>query len=139
MRIALLGAVAVALAAGAIPASADPPQSVSSYYLVRQDPRLCPSPRCGGLWVRLVNQRLTRCGDGTRRRECYAAVVHLSPLRLEEREALRLAGLISAGRALVRGTLVPEAAGRIVRVPDAVPAGTGRTLVASQFYVRATR
>jgi hypothetical protein len=31
------------------------------------------------------------------------------------------------------------AAGRIVREPNAGPAGPGRTLVASQFYVRATR
>jgi hypothetical protein len=31
------------------------------------------------------------------------------------------------------------AAGKIVRVPDAGPAGAGRTVVASQFYVRATR
>jgi hypothetical protein len=227
MRIALLGAVAAALVAGALPAAADPPREVSSYYLARPDPRLCPSPKCGGLWVRLVNESRTTCGNGSVQRECYVAVVHLSSLDLGERRAVRLGQLITAGRALVRGKLVPEgigdftldglvvseiwtasssarkptgtfrkltdngvrcvtepcftihaatlngprhvevsdvdlaasgappaersaalrriskqgliAAGRVVRVPDAGPAGPGRTVVASQFYVRATR
>jgi hypothetical protein len=227
MRIALAGAIAVALVAGAVPAAADPPREVSSYYLARADPRLCPSPRCGGLWVRLVNRSRTACGDGSVQRECYVAVVHLSSLRLGERKTIRLAQLVTAGRALVRGKLVPEgiedftldglavseiwpasssarkptgtfrkltdngvrcvtapcfsihaatlnrpgqsevsdvdlagtgapeaerrsalalipkgrliASGRIVRVPNAGPAGTGRTFVAGQFYVRATR
>jgi hypothetical protein len=227
MRIALLGAVTAALAAGAISSAAGSPQTMSSFYLARQDPRLCPSPTCGGLWVRLVNRSRTTCGDGSRRRECYVAAVHLSALRLGTRRALQLAQLVSSGRALVRGALVPEgigsftldglvvseawtassskrpasgtfhelaengvrctaspcfsiraaalnsrrnaavssvdltrtgappaeqrsalariprdglvAAGRIVRVPHAGPAGPGRTLVASQFYVRAAR
>jgi hypothetical protein len=227
MRIALLGAIAAALVAGALPAAADPPREVSSYYLARADPRLCPSPKCGGLWVRLVNKSRTTCGDGSVRRECYVAVVHLSLLHLGERRAMRLGQLITAGRALVRGKLVPEevedftldglvvseiwaasssarkptgtfrkltdngvrcvttpcfsvhaatlngprhaevsgfdlaasgaraaersaavrriskqgliVAGRVVRVPDAGLAGPGRTVVASQFYVHATR
>jgi hypothetical protein len=225
VRILLL-AIAIALAC-AVPAAGDPPRAVSSYYLARQDARLCPSPRCGGLWIRLVNRSRTACGDGSTQRECYVAVVHLSDLRLGERKLLRLARLFEAGRALFRGTLVPEeiagvtldglvvfeawtassstrkpagtfrkltdngvrcittpcfsthaavlnggvhgdvsdvalaasgapaperraavariwkggliAAGRIVRFPNAGPAGAGRTFAASQFYVRVPR
>ncbi len=174
-----------------------------------------------------MNESRTTCGDGTEQRECYVAGMHVSHLRLSEQQAVRLAQLISAGRAIVRGRLVPETiqgvpldgfvasevwpasrrgsaptgsfrkladngircvtspcfsihaaalnsgrhvnvsdvdlrgsgastgerdaalaligkrglitAGKIVRVPDAGPAGAGRTVVASQFYVRATR
>jgi hypothetical protein len=176
--------------------------------------------------VRLVNRSGTTCGDGSVRRECYVATVHLSSLGLGDKKTLRLASLITAGRALARGKFeregiegfeldglvvsevwtassspraptgvfqkvtdngircvtspcfsihaaalntersvsvsdvdlsstgapLPEqraalarirkggliAAGRIVREPNAGPAGPGRTLVASQFYVRAT-
>jgi hypothetical protein len=42
-------------------------------YTVRVDPRLCPSPMCGGYWVALANGARTRCADGTRRARCYAA------------------------------------------------------------------
>lgn len=212
---------------GAAPATGDPPQSVSSYYLARADPRLCPSPMCGGIWVSLVNKGGTRCGDGIAQRECYAAEADLSRLRVDEKGRVLLQGLITEGRALARGKLVRGrvqgfseldtlvvsevwpassslnrargvfhrlrdngvrcvtapcfsihaaelnsgrhvnvsdvnlaatgapgwerrlalaeigrksslvAAGRVVRKPNAGPAGAGRTFVATQFYVRA--
>jgi len=46
-----------------------------AYYLVRLDLRLCPSPMCGGAWVRRVNHATTRCVDGSEARECYVASV----------------------------------------------------------------
>ena len=33
----------------------------------RPDPRMCPSPRCGGYWVALANRARTRCSDGVLR------------------------------------------------------------------------
>ena len=36
-------------------------------YIVRADPRLCPSPLCGGYWVALANGARTRCADGVAR------------------------------------------------------------------------
>ena len=57
----------IALSAGA--ASAKP----SAHYVVRVDPRLCPSPLCGGYWVSLANRHRTRCHDGVRRARCYVA------------------------------------------------------------------
>ena len=38
----------------------EPPRDVSSFYVGRPDPRLCPSPVCGGVWVRLVNEPALR-------------------------------------------------------------------------------
>jgi Domain of unknown function (DUF6748) len=95
--------------------SADPPRSVSSYYLARGDPRLCPSPICGGLWVKLVNKGVTTCGDGKRRQECYAADADLSRLPVDEKDRVLLRVAITEGRALARGSLVP---GRIEGFPE---------------------
>jgi hypothetical protein len=227
-RASFVGLLAlVGLLVGGQPVAADPPASVSSYYLARADARLCPSPRCGGLWVRLVNRKLTTCGDGIARSECYVAAVYLTRLRLADAAAIRVARLVTEGRALMRGKLAREgieglmldtfdasevwkssssrnatsgvfrkltdngvrcvtapcfsthastlntagevdvsdidlgqtgaaeserraalgliggsgliAAGKVVRKPNAGPAGAGRTFVASQFYVRVKR
>ena len=73
MRIALLlvglaGTLAVAaLQSGR--AEAKPAQE----FVVRVDPRLCPSPLCGGYWIALANHRRTRCVDGLYRSRCYLA------------------------------------------------------------------
>ena len=42
-------------------------------YLAQHDPRLCPSPRCGGYWVTIANGARTRCPDGVRRARCYVS------------------------------------------------------------------
>lgn len=109
----LLAGLALLLGAG--PASSDPPRSVSSYYLARADPRLCPSPFCGGIWVKRVNQEQTTCGDGVARSECYAAMADLRLMRNTEEARARLGRLISEGRAIARGKLVR---GRVDGFPE---------------------
>lgn len=109
----LLAGLALLLGAG--PAAGDPPRGVSSYYLARADPRLCPSPFCGGIWVKLVNQEKTTCGDGGARPECYAAMADLGRLRIGEEGRARLSRLITEGRALARGKLVH---GRVAGFPE---------------------
>ena len=220
----VVGLLCVAAAASlyALPAAGDPPARVSSYYLGRPDPRACPSPMCGGVWVRLLNKDATPCAGAARLgRECYVAELDLSALGITNHGAL--AALVGEGRAIARGEIVtgrvegfPElatllvsevwpasssarepagpfwllrdnrqrcvtspcfsthaarlnssshlnvsdvrftggkaserrcasvhlsgtgviAAGRVVRVANAGPAGAGRRLVASQFYLR---
>lgn len=49
------------------------PSSGTAIYIVKVDPRLCPSPLCGGYWVALANAARTRCADGTRNVRCYVA------------------------------------------------------------------
>jgi hypothetical protein len=110
----LLAGLVVLVAAE--PAATDPPRSVSSYYLGRGDPRLCPSPFCGGVWVRLVNKELAPCGGGgIARRECYVANVDLSRMPISEQARTNLAALVATGRALARGTIV---AGRVEGFPE---------------------
>jgi hypothetical protein len=45
----------------------------SGFYSFRRDLRRCASPRCGGYFIRLVNQSRTRCADNRFQRECYVA------------------------------------------------------------------
>lgn len=47
----------------------------NGYYTYRYDFRKCISPVCGGIFVKAVNQKLTRCADGSRQEECYVATV----------------------------------------------------------------
>jgi hypothetical protein len=79
---AILTLVVVSCLAGS--ARSQPPIG-PSVYVVRVDPRLCPSPLCGGYWVALANGARTRCADGTRRARCYVAKAvdeHRHPLEV---------------------------------------------------------
>lgn len=49
--------------------------STSTFFTVRRDLRRCASPRCGGFFVKRVNQRRTRCADGRQQAECYVAEI----------------------------------------------------------------
>jgi hypothetical protein len=68
--VALLAVVAVSALAGA---ASSQPSIGTGVYTVRVDPRLCPSPLCGGYWVALASGARTRCVDGTRKPQCYVA------------------------------------------------------------------
>lgn len=69
-----LASLVVALAGATQAALLLPPPVVTrSIYVVQPDPRLCPSPFCGGYWVARANHARTRCHDGLFRQRCYAA------------------------------------------------------------------
>ena len=123
----------VAAAAALLVATAGdgaPPLSVAPYYLARGDPRACPSPACGGLFVHLVNRSRTACGDGLRRPACYMAAADLSTLGVSDARRAQLLGSISAGSALVRGVLVR---GRVPGFPQL------DTLVVTEVWPAASR
>jgi len=66
--------VLVALAGVSVASSvARQPPTGTAMYVSRHDPRLCPSPHCGGYWVAIANGAGTRCADGLRRVRCYVA------------------------------------------------------------------
>jgi|ERR1700754_567811 len=81
LRFSLLAAILASLtfAPAAINKPLDPEispdslASTSSFYSFRRDMRRCASPRCGGYFVKLVNQSRTRCADGRNQSECYVA------------------------------------------------------------------
>jgi hypothetical protein len=47
--------------------------TTAGIFVVRPDPRECPSPLCGGYWVSLANRARTKCSDGLLRPRCYVA------------------------------------------------------------------
>jgi hypothetical protein len=76
--VAVRSSVCLVLAAGLVAmaassAASTAPPAGASFYVVRADPRLCPSPLCGGYWVSLANHARTRCHDGLLRPRCYVA------------------------------------------------------------------
>jgi Domain of unknown function (DUF6748) len=96
-RLALIAAVltlAVLSTGQAVSQGAQP----STFYLVRRDLRMCPSPMCGGAWVHRVNHASTRCADGELRPECYVASITRMPERVWSARG---------GQILARGRLVP--------------------------------
>ena len=68
--------------------------STSSFYSFRHDLRKCASPRCGGYFVRLVNDARTRCADNRWATECYVADIEWNGQAEPEND-----------RALLRGTM----------------------------------
>jgi hypothetical protein len=57
-------------------AAPDSLASTSSFYSFRRDLRRCASPRCGGYFVKLVNQSRTRCFNNRFASECYVAEIN---------------------------------------------------------------
>jgi len=123
--IAVVGAIAVA-----VPAAGGPPLVGLTYYVVQPDPRLCPSPLCGGYWASLANRGRTRCNDGLLRPRCYAAMA------VDEDRHPWSSGL--PGGALVRAEIEPwsfEAFGKLgVLVVADVWAPAGRATLSGGFY-----
>ena len=71
-----VGLVAIAIAVTGIAVSgavARTPPKGTAMFVVQHDPRLCPSPLCGGYWVALANGVRTRCGDAQAAARCYVA------------------------------------------------------------------
>lgn len=122
----------------------------SSFYVVRADPRLCPSPICGGYWVSRANHARTRCHDGLLRPRCYVATavgedrqplttsVPDGALARATIELRTFGGLGKLGVLVVAGVFSPagqaQPSGRFFRLVD-----TGiRCIRAPCFYVRAS-
>ena len=150
-RVGVVGVLVLALA-GALSAPAAPQQPIrTAIYTVRVDPRLCPSPLCGGYWVALANGARTRCADEKPRARCYVAKavgvdrhppdvgVPDGALVRAEIEAWELAGLGKLGVLAVAAVFAPAGtapmSGGYYRVTD-----TGiRCIRAPCFSYRATQ
>jgi hypothetical protein len=136
-RVGIVGVVVAVCAVAVASAVARQPPAGTAMYVVRNDPRLCPSPLCGGYWVAIANGARTVCADGLRRPRCYVA---------------RAVGAYGSARtdgiaegALVRGALDagPDDLGELLTTAVYAPAGTAE--VSGGYYrivdtgVRCTR
>src|SRR5690242_10805840 len=90
--------------------------STSSFYSFRRDLRKCASPRCGGYFVKLVNDARTRCADNRWGSECYVASIEWNGQAETEsdsallRGTMRLQGNRNGRFAVLRVTEVWQAA-----------------------------
>jgi uncharacterized protein DUF6748 len=93
---------------------ADAPGSTYTFYFVKPDLRRCVSPVCGGVFYRLANAETTRCFDGKKAEQCYAASSDFSRLGLGEvgmgkvNEALSQGAFGPGTQLLVRATIATK-------------------------------
>ena len=115
LTLAALSALTLAttpLMASAQDATTPALQTRDSYLIVtRQDARKCAYPMCGGYFVKSVNQKLTRCADGTRQKECHAVQLNTNALGWTPEQHATFDAQFAQGKALVRGVLEPAPAG----------------------------
>jgi hypothetical protein len=76
------------------------------YYTAREDFRRCISPICGGVFVKAVNRRFTKCADGRRRDECYVAKVNWEELGFDPFTTNE--GIYPSTPILLKGKLIPR-------------------------------
>lgn len=87
-------------------------QTRDNYLVVtRVDTRQCAYPQCGGYFVKAVNQALTRCADGSLRKECHAVQLNTQALGWSAEQRAAFEAGFAQGHALVRGVLEPAPAG----------------------------
>ena len=133
LRVSLLAAILASLAFSPAatfkhlePSNApDSLSSTSSFYSFRRDLRRCASPRCGGYFVKLVNQSRTRCADGRYQKECYVASVDWG----EQVEP-------DSGRGLLRGTIRRKGQFGEFRVTEAWQASSANQPATGFYRVR---
>jgi hypothetical protein len=101
------------------------PSGGTAIYTVRVDPRLCPSPLCGGYWVALANGARTLCVDGLHHPRCYVA-------RAADTRSNPLGGIPDG--ALVRGTIDLERDDMAELRVSAVYAPAGSAPASGGFY-----
>ena len=100
----LVAAAAIAAALSGA-ATAHSPNGTATYFGIRPDMRLCPSPACGGWWASRVNRSVTICGNGLPGEECYAAELDLAALKLSDERRTALERAAATGTTLLRGRL----------------------------------
>lgn len=98
---------ATLLALAVAPASSGSPRLVEGYFNLRPDPRLCPSPVCGGVFASLLNRPLTPCPAAAASQACHASTVDWSRIDLDPQAQADFEAAALGGRAVVRGELSP--------------------------------
>lgn len=101
VSVSLLSGLALT-AAAVVMASPDP-----VVYDATPDPRLCPSPYCGGYWIEEVNLTDSICGDGSIAEACYVVDIDLDRLGVGPIAQARIREAIGRRKVLVSGTYEP--------------------------------
>lgn len=117
----LLGLFVLLWAAAPVVSAAEPTERY--YRFVRADLRMCPSPDCGGMYVRLLNGKRSLCTDGRWLSSCYASALDMDGLGLDPAVADAVQQRFVAQQAVVRGFLEEQVFGDrtvpVLRVTEA--------------------
>lgn len=98
--------IPLGLLAVLLPVQAATAEKEEGYYQVtRQDTRKCMWPLCGGVFVKQVNQRKTRCSDGSLAADCYIATLDSKALGWTPQQSTSFTEQFNQGQGLVRGQL----------------------------------
>ena len=125
LALVTLAGVADPSAAGRKSQPADLPRG-TYYEVTRLDPRLCPSPLCGGVFVKRLNSSWQPCADGSPATECHAGRIDWSALGLAPDDVAALEADLIAHRAIVRGRLEQVDLGLAARIPVLVVSNAWR-------------
>lgn len=71
--------------------------TASNFYTIRRDARRCAAPRCGGYFVKLVNQSRTRCANGSYMTECYVASIDWNAQPEPQKNGALVRGSLTTG------------------------------------------
>jgi len=117
-----LFALLLLLWAGTPPAPAA--DAVERYYRFgHADLRMCPSPLCGGIFVRQLNGKRSQCADGRWSSACYASALELDGLGLDPATGDAFRQRFTDQEAVVRGVLEQQPFGDgtvpVLRVTEA--------------------
>lgn len=113
---------------GTAHAAVDARTGVPTYYLARLDARECPSPRCGGVFIRPANRSFMQCADGAARPECHVPQLRLPAGQLDATQQAALDAALAAGTLLVRGQRLPQ------EVSLQMPKAGGEQLLVGQAW-----
>jgi hypothetical protein len=90
-----------------------------TYFAVTADLRKCPSPLCGGWFLRSLNRPMTRCHDGQYAAACYTPVIDWSRIKLSDAKKAEL--LDASSKDATSGAVYAMARGRIVPTNRTTP------------------
>jgi len=71
----------------------------------RDDMRLCPSPECGGFYVKTLNRFWTHCEDGSKAADCQVLQLDFSLLDMGENEQAVFQQAFTVGLGIIKGKL----------------------------------
>ncbi|MBI5589303.1 MAG: hypothetical protein HY881_02350 [Deltaproteobacteria bacterium] len=78
----------------------------ASYFMwTRYDLRMCPSPECGGFYVKALNRLWTLCADGSKTADCHVLQLDFSLLHMNEKEQTGFLQAFTDGRGIINGKL----------------------------------
>jgi len=90
-----------------------------TYFGVTADLRKCPSPGCGGWFLRSLNRPMTKCHDGRHAEACYTPVIDWSEVKLTEAQKAEM--LDASSKDAASGGVYAMARGRLVPTNSTTP------------------